>query len=99
MHRIVTLIGDMSSRKSPQENCPACFEGPKERYRVKTLLAHQEHLFPRIMESLLRTMEPLMIDGSYAACVNEPPGSRPLGRYTKRNDNTSSSSIDAGDDV
>jgi tRNA 2-thiocytidine biosynthesis protein TtcA len=23
------------------ENCPACFEEPKERYRIKTLLAQQ----------------------------------------------------------
>ena len=26
------------------ENCPACFEGPKERHRVKKLLAQEENL-------------------------------------------------------
>ena len=29
------------------ENCPACFEAPKERQRIKQLLAQQELLFPR----------------------------------------------------
>ena len=42
------------------ENCPACFEGPKERYRVKTLLASQEHLFPNLHANLLKTMQPLL---------------------------------------
>ena len=42
------------------ENCPACFEGPKERYRIKTLLAQQEHLFPGLVGNLLRAMRPLM---------------------------------------
>lgn len=42
------------------ENCPACFEGPKERERIKTLLTHQEHLIPSLMPNLLRAMKPLM---------------------------------------
>eukprot|EP00041_Stephanoeca_diplocostata_P024213 m.607394 g.607394 ORF g.607394 m.607394 type:complete len:1168 (+) comp22477_c0_seq23:225-3728(+) len=42
------------------ENCPACFEGPKERYRIKTLLAQQEHQVPTLMSNLLRAMKPLM---------------------------------------
>jgi len=29
------------------ENCPACFESPKERHRTKQVLAQQELLFPR----------------------------------------------------
>lgn len=44
------------------ENCPACFEGPKERYRIKTLLAQQEHLNPVLMSNLLRAMKPLMAE-------------------------------------
>lgn len=28
------------------DNCPACFSAPKERHRVKLMLAQQEHLFP-----------------------------------------------------
>jgi selenocysteine lyase/cysteine desulfurase/tRNA(Ile)-lysidine synthase TilS/MesJ len=42
------------------ENCPACFEMPKERARVKTLLSNQEHLFPDLFHSLETAMRPLM---------------------------------------
>ncbi|RDD47477.1 tRNA 2-thiocytidine biosynthesis protein TtcA [Trichoplax sp. H2] len=42
------------------ENCPACFEAPKERRRVKQLLANQEVLFPMLHQSLLSSMKPLM---------------------------------------
>jgi len=42
------------------ENCPACFEMPKERARVKTLLSNQEHLFPDLYHSLETAMRPLM---------------------------------------
>ncbi|XP_066286673.1 uncharacterized protein [Branchiostoma lanceolatum] len=42
------------------ENCPACFEAPKERHRTKQLLASQELLFPKLFQSLLRSMKPLM---------------------------------------
>ena len=41
------------------ESCPACFEEPKERHRVKQLLAAQELLFPQLYGSLLRAMLPL----------------------------------------
>eukprot|EP01087_Luapelamoeba_hula_P007316 TRINITY_DN1790_c1_g1_i16.p1 TRINITY_DN1790_c1_g1~~TRINITY_DN1790_c1_g1_i16.p1 ORF type:complete len:881 (-),score=187.71 TRINITY_DN1790_c1_g1_i16:2093-4735(-) len=42
------------------ENCPACFTIPKERRRVKTLLAAQEHVNPNLFSCLLRAMHPLM---------------------------------------
>ncbi len=42
------------------ENCPACFEIPKERARVKTLLSNQEHLYPDLFYSLQQAMRPLM---------------------------------------
>ena len=32
------------------ETCPACFEAPKERYRIKCLLATQEALFPTLFQ-------------------------------------------------
>ncbi|KAF0310154.1 tRNA-cytidine(32) 2-sulfurtransferase [Amphibalanus amphitrite] len=49
------------SRRLPiiPENCPACFEEPKERHRVKQLLAQQEVLFPRLFESLRSALRPL----------------------------------------
>lgn len=42
------------------ENCPACFEAPTERARVKQLLAAQELLYPHLFQSLARAMRPLM---------------------------------------
>lgn len=43
-----------------QENCPACFSSPKERQRMKVLLAQQENLFPNLFCSLQKAMIPLM---------------------------------------
>ncbi|XP_065179640.1 uncharacterized protein LOC135810102 [Sycon ciliatum] len=42
------------------ENCPACFEAPKERHRVKRLLAEQEAIFPQLYRSLQSALHPLM---------------------------------------
>ncbi|KAK3100241.1 hypothetical protein FSP39_016852 [Pinctada imbricata] len=42
------------------ENCPACFEAPKERHRTKQLLAAQEILFPQIYNSMMAAMKPIM---------------------------------------
>ena len=48
------------------ENCPACFEAPKERQRVKKMLAREEAenrlLFSSIKRSLLPLMHPDMQD-------------------------------------
>ncbi|CAI5724722.1 unnamed protein product [Hyaloperonospora brassicae] len=48
------------------ENCPACFEEPKERHRVKKMLAQEESLYPDMYNSLRRAMLPLMDNASYA---------------------------------
>eukprot|EP01124_Arcella_intermedia_P028557 TRINITY_DN5829_c0_g1_i1.p1 TRINITY_DN5829_c0_g1~~TRINITY_DN5829_c0_g1_i1.p1 ORF type:complete len:984 (+),score=237.70 TRINITY_DN5829_c0_g1_i1:216-2954(+) len=42
------------------ENCPACFAEPKERKRIKALLAAQENLFPLLFNSIRSTIHPLM---------------------------------------
>lgn len=42
------------------ENCPACFEEPKERRRTKKLLAKEEANFPHVFSSLRRSLRPLM---------------------------------------
>jgi len=42
------------------ENCPACFEAPKERHRTKQLLAAQEVIFPQVYSSMMAAMKPLM---------------------------------------
>ena len=42
------------------ENCPGCFEAPKERARIKMVLAQQEQIFPDLYSKLLKAMLPLM---------------------------------------
>lgn len=42
------------------ENCPACFEEPKERRHVKKLLAREESMAPKLFQSLCTTLLPLM---------------------------------------
>jgi hypothetical protein len=34
------------------ENCPACFEEPKERARIKEMLAREESLFPAMFNNI-----------------------------------------------
>ncbi|KAF1335938.1 tRNA 2-thiocytidine biosynthesis protein ttca, partial [Globisporangium splendens] len=47
------------------ENCPACFEEPKERHRVKKMLAQEESLYPEMYNSMRRALLPLMDDAIY----------------------------------
>ena len=42
------------------ENCPACFEVPQERKRVKKLLAREEAALPGLFGSLRKALVPLM---------------------------------------
>jgi len=42
------------------ENCPACFEEPKERERIKKLLAREEGLFSNLYDNMRKSMLPLM---------------------------------------
>ena len=48
------------------ENCPACFEEPKERARMKKLLSREEALYPNLYENIKRSILPLMHDESTA---------------------------------
>ena len=42
------------------ENCPACFEEPKERARVKKLLSREELNYPNFYDCIKRSLIPLM---------------------------------------
>eukprot|EP01125_Pyxidicula_operculata_P013738 TRINITY_DN4559_c0_g2_i2.p1 TRINITY_DN4559_c0_g2~~TRINITY_DN4559_c0_g2_i2.p1 ORF type:complete len:860 (+),score=152.31 TRINITY_DN4559_c0_g2_i2:1444-4023(+) len=42
------------------ENCPACFAEPKERKRIKALLAAQENLFPDLFKKIRAALHPIM---------------------------------------
>lgn len=48
------------------ENCPACFEEPKERARVKKLLSREETLYPNLYDHIRRALIPIMHDDSTA---------------------------------
>ena len=48
------------------ENCPACFEEPKERARIKKLLSREETLYPNIYDNIRRSLIPIMHDDSTA---------------------------------
>lgn len=47
------------------ENCPACFEAPKERRRVKKMLQQEESIFGSLFGNLRKALVPLM-DASIA---------------------------------
>jgi tRNA(Ile)-lysidine synthase TilS/MesJ len=49
------------------ENCPACFEEPKERARVKKLLSQEEAMVPALFFNLRKALLPLMHDKTYEA--------------------------------
>jgi tRNA 2-thiocytidine biosynthesis protein TtcA len=49
------------------ENCPACFEEPKERHRVKKLLQQEEASVPGLFGKLKHALIPLMDDDLYVA--------------------------------
>jgi tRNA(Ile)-lysidine synthase TilS/MesJ len=44
------------------ENCPACFEEPKERARMKKLLSKEETLYPNFYDNIKRAIMPLLHD-------------------------------------
>ena len=50
------------------ENCPACFEEPKERARTKKLLSKEENLIPALYDNLRRAILPLMEEGMADIC-------------------------------
>ena len=52
------------------ENCPACFEQPKERARVKQLLLQEETMVPALYFNLRRALLPLMADEAYSAMAS-----------------------------
>lgn len=47
------------------ENCPACFEHPKERARVKKLLLQEESMVQNLYFNLKKGLQPLMHERIY----------------------------------
>jgi tRNA(Ile)-lysidine synthase TilS/MesJ len=64
-----SLMTDFAKRTNlpvVNENCPACFEEPKERARVKKLLSREETLYPNFYDSIKRSLMPLMHEDATA---------------------------------
>jgi hypothetical protein len=71
------------------ENCPACFEQPKERDRVKKLLVQEESMIPNLFYNLKRALVPLMDDAVYdvmatVAAAADARGRNPLHRLPQK---------------
>lgn len=65
------------------ENCPACFEQPKERARIKKLLSQEEVIIPGLFYNLKRGLTPLMHSRTYEVMAEiskevEVSGKHPL---------------------
>lgn len=70
------------------ENCPACFEQPKERARLKKLLAQEEAMVPGLFHNMKRALIPLMHEDTYKTMETvtkliEEQGTKPV--YISRN--------------
>lgn len=72
-HRPLIYVREKSTRDFSQqchlpvinENCPACFEEPKERNRIKKLLVQEEAMIPALFFNLKRALIPFMADETY----------------------------------
>lgn len=53
-------FAERASLPVTQDNCPACFRVPTQRLHMKQLLAAQEKDHPRLFDSLLAAMRPLL---------------------------------------
>jgi tRNA(Ile)-lysidine synthase TilS/MesJ len=63
---LMTEFAESANLSIINENCPACFEEPKERARMKKLLSKEETLYPSFYDNIKRAMLPLMHDDSTA---------------------------------
>jgi selenocysteine lyase/cysteine desulfurase/tRNA(Ile)-lysidine synthase TilS/MesJ len=69
------------------ENCPACFENPKERARIKKLLVQEESMYPSLFQNFKRAFIPLMDQSIYPqmAAINERVAQVSIDRTLERN--------------
>jgi hypothetical protein len=86
------------------ENCPACFEQPKERDRVKKLLVQEESMIPNLFYNLKRALVPLMDDAVYdvmasVAAAADARGRNPQHRLPQRMIQSQSGAAAGADEV
>ena len=84
------------------ENCPACFEAPKERHRIKKMLAQEESLLTGMYGNLKRALIPLMDEKIYDEFKNiqkevDQRGKKRVWESSKRsNNNNNNINISSG---
>ncbi|KAM3185972.1 hypothetical protein ACTXT7_005320 [Hymenolepis weldensis] len=62
--KMTRAFAEMAGLPVIPENCPACFQMPKERMRVKRILGEYESVFPNLYSSLQSAMMPLISRGA-----------------------------------
>lgn len=85
-----TMTRDFSQEsKLPiiNENCPACFEQPKERARMKKLLTQEESMIPALYYNLRRAFIPLLHNDTYTAMDRVAKEVMALGQDTRQRKN------------
>ncbi|VDL48930.1 unnamed protein product [Hymenolepis diminuta] len=58
--KMTRAFAEMAGLPVIPENCPACFQMPKERMRIKRILGEYEVVFPNLYSSLQSAMMPLI---------------------------------------
>ncbi|VDK83739.1 unnamed protein product [Dibothriocephalus latus] len=58
--KVTRTFAEMAGLPIIPENCPACFQMPKERMRIKRVLTEYESIFPYLYSSLQAAMMPLL---------------------------------------
>lgn len=71
------------------ENCPACFEEPKERARMKKLMEQEEAMVPALFHNLRKALLPMLHDDFYETTRRiqqevESTGSKPGARVSSK---------------
>lgn len=61
--RQTAAFADAAGLPVVPDSCPACFDMPTERERIKRLLASEEAENPQVFQSMLHAMQPLLREG------------------------------------
>jgi len=79
------------------ENCPACFEEPKERARIKKLLSREETLYPNLYDNIRRALIPLMHDDMTSLMRSYLEEALEKSRKEEKNNNKGGKKMKRGD--
>lgn len=78
--RQLASFAEMTGLPVIRDNCPACFRMPTEREHMKQLLKAEESHNPKVFQSLLSTIRPLMVEDSAIQARKTAPQTKMRGR-------------------